>query len=109
MFARTFPTCEAAADVQTDYVEAHGEDGPYTKRVESPGIEVRTRGGRIYVCRREFAAVNAAAAFLRGLPADFTPEGHADFTHWRNEYGSSAFVSDGDEQRQIEDERSAAW
>jgi hypothetical protein len=97
------------AGMAKDFVQAMGEDGPYTKRVEYPAVTAVTDAGREYICCRDFAMVIEAQLYVLDLPEDFDPETHPDFRWERNMYGSPAYVRDGDEETQIQREREEVW
>jgi hypothetical protein len=66
------------------YIEARGEDGPYTKRVSYPSIEARSEHGKLYQCIIAFETLEEAQAYLGALCAPFDPEKHDDFRFDRN-------------------------
>jgi hypothetical protein len=104
-FDRRIGTTDVSAGIFKDFREAEGEDGPYTRRVALAGVEARTARGGIFYAGRPFGGLDEAIEYVQALPEDFDPVQHGEF-HWsRNEYGSRAYVQEGDEDRQIEEER----
>jgi hypothetical protein len=73
------------------YVEAWGEDGPYTKRVSTPAVAAGNEYGKLYHCIVGFESLEEAQSYLGSLCDPFDPETHPDFRFERNVYGSQAY------------------
>lgn len=96
------------AGVGEDIAHGHNEDGPYTYRVNLVSVIAETQHGREFLCIVPFETLREAVEYLEALPETFSPDDHLEFYFSRNQYGSRAYVFDGDEEAQIEREREPA-
>lgn len=81
-----------------DYEEGWGEDGRYTRRVQTLLVQAARSYGDMYTCGRLFASEDEASVYCRALPEDFDPRTHSDWGFWRNSYGSDAYQDNWHEE-----------
>ncbi len=72
-----------------DYVLQHGEDGPYTARVQVIFVEARHRRGMIF--RHDVTTEELGDELVRSLPADFDANTDDRFWFVRKVYGSAGW------------------